>query len=314
MNDTWQHTLLSLFLAATPLACSDDASSDEGSSTSPGPGSSSGDLPASSGDDPATTGEGEGSASTAGPPDTSGGTTTTSDGETTAVETCSGDLPANAIRFAHLDPSAGELDVCLVRTDGCVDGPIFADAPLGYGDVRFTSQGVETDTLVQWVEAGANDCDTATIVSEQTVDLTGDPATLMHSLATENPVALSTLPEALAEGRVYAVLIHGADAGSLTVAPDGDCTSLNPFFTAWDDVEPGTIGISPNGDLPYFNSSPPIEDYAIMVCNGDDKLGTFTITLVPGEVRTFFFHGDGDASPYGLVQCDDTESGSCSPL
>ncbi|MEM6294768.1 MAG: hypothetical protein AAGA54_26070 [Myxococcota bacterium] len=312
-------------LASSAAACGDDGAAGDDSTTSTTSGTASDPTSSAASTEggttagPTTEGTSPTSASEATTSADDTGTTASGEDESSTstgeVAVCDDDLGTNVVRFAHLDPAAGDLEVCLVRSSGCVDGPLFAMNPLAYGDVRATTQAVEAQSTVQWVEAGAADCESATVVLEQVVDLTGDPPTLMASPATAEPVLLRPLPEALDEGRVYGVLFHGATApGTLTVAPDGDCTMLNPFFTAWDGVEPGTIGISPNGDVPYFNSSPPVEDFAIMVCSGPDKLFSTSLTLVPGEVSSFFFHGDGDAAPYGLVQCDDTGSGACSSL
>ncbi|MEO0602471.1 MAG: hypothetical protein AAF211_13600 [Myxococcota bacterium] len=223
----------------------------------------------------------------------------------------SGQRSSVSLRLANLDASRA-LDACTAFDAD----PTWSRQTVAARQATVPVTVEAEEVRVRWIEASGS-CD-APGVFEITVDLGTSSAWVVAASSTEAVAFAEPSVEPL-PGRFYVGFFHGAaQLGDVSVK-QGSC---DVPFAAFERVEPGTLGISPNNDGPLFSAAVTagsdrfVTDVVICaVPSGDEVLRIAEHTFVGGVRELHLLSGDGSAErPYGITRCRDPSDAPCDAL
>ncbi|MEM7137713.1 MAG: hypothetical protein AAF500_14110 [Myxococcota bacterium] len=223
-------------------------------------------------------------------------------------------------RFANMRSDARSLNVCLGAGEPVVfAGPVL-ETPLSPGQVEAQVEvRIATGSVLRWVAAG--DCGEPDADSED-VSLDLEDLSKRHTAVVFGVGELETLiyetdpVSELSPGRFYVRFFHGV----LDVEPlDSKQVDCATPVAAFENVEFGTLGFSPNNMATFFSASVStgMDSFSttVVLCENMNEIYRQDYSFMGGRSVSFFARGDGDGVPYQVTICDDADRGAarCEP-
>ena len=235
----------------------------------------------------------------------------------------SGGAPGTSLvsfRFANMRNDGPGVNVC-VSTGASPEfnGPLL-DVALAPGEVEpHANVSIARNSVLRWVEEDR--CDQTTPIAQDLL-LTLEDAGRRHTAVLFGDDALETLVypsdavDELLSNRFYVRFFHAA----LNVEPlDTKQIACSTPVAAFENVEFGTLGFSPNNLDTFFSASVStgMDSFSttLVVCENMNEIYRQDYSFLGGRSVSFFLRGDGIDAPYEVTICDDDDRGAprCEP-